>query len=97
MVRGANAGRIGFGIGDEFSDSRGQERGTDLHHQWHAHDLGDRRDIADEVEIELLIKRGVDRLEEPASSSVSPSGGAFTTASALMLPPAPGRFSMTTD
>src|SRR5438552_8737230 len=33
-----------------------------LHDIGHAHDAGNRRDIADEIEIELVVKRCVDRI-----------------------------------
>ena len=43
----------------------------------HAHDAGDRRDVADEIEIELVIERRVDRVRRTDQSSVWPSAGAL--------------------
>ena len=36
-------------------------RRVHLHHVGHAHDAGDRREVADEIEIELVVERRVDR------------------------------------
>src|SRR6516225_11817923 len=58
--RHADFARIGLGIGDELGDRRGWNR-------WIDHDLGkaddacDRCDVADEIEIELVVERRVDR------------------------------------
>ena len=65
------------------------------HHEWHATDARDRRDVADEIEVELVVKRRVDRVVATTRRSVWPSAAARTTASVAMLVPAPGRFSMT--
>ncbi len=72
MDRGAVAGRrhvdlarIGFGVGDELRNRRGRHRQVDLHHQRHAHDAGDRRDVADEIELEIVVERGVDGVVRP--------------------------------
>ena len=60
-----------------------------------ADDAGDRRDVADEVEIELVVERRIDCVVmQLTNRSVWPSGGARTTASVAMLVPPPGRFSM---
>src|SRR5215472_2968274 len=67
MVRGSDTGRgeidlagIGLGIGDELGNCFGWNR-------WmHRYDVSlpvnacDRRDVADEIETELVIERGVD-------------------------------------
>ena len=61
-----------------------------------ADDAGDRRDVADEIEIELIVERRVDRVRSEATKrAYSRPSGACTTASVPILPPAPGRFSMT--
>ena len=52
--------RIGLGVGDELRNGVDRERGMHLHHVRHADDAGDRRHVADEVEIELLVERRVD-------------------------------------
>jgi hypothetical protein len=52
--------RIGLGIGDELGDRFGRNRRIDLHHVGHAVDARDRRDVADEIVIELFVKRRVD-------------------------------------
>jgi hypothetical protein len=64
--RAADAGRrhgdlagIGLGIGDELGERLGREGGRHLHHERLGVDGGNGRDIAQEVVIELLIKRGV--------------------------------------
>ena len=38
-----------------------RNRRVHLHHVGHAHDAGDRREVADEIEIELVVERRVDR------------------------------------
>ena len=67
VLRRADAGRgitdlagIGFDIGDQLGNRLHRNRRIDLHHQRHAHDAGDRGDVADEIEIEILVQRGVD-------------------------------------
>ena len=69
MLRRAVAGRrhvdlagIGFGIGDELGNRLGRNRWIDLHDDGHADDARDRRDVADEIEIELVVERRVDRV-----------------------------------
>ena len=61
-----------------------------------ADDARDRRDVADEIEIELVVERRVDRVRRsrPGGACSRPAG-ARTTASVPILLPAPGRFSMT--
>jgi hypothetical protein len=55
----------------------------------------DRRDVANEIEIELVVERRVGRVVAPDHEQrVSVCGRARTTASVPMLLPAPGRFSM---
>jgi hypothetical protein len=53
--------RIGFGIGDEFRDGSSRHCGMDDHDLGHAHNTGHRRDVANEIEVELFVQRCVDR------------------------------------
>src|SRR5262249_61635534 len=53
--------RIDLGVGDEFRDRLGRDCWIYRHDQWGASDAGDRRDVADKIEIELVIERRVDR------------------------------------
>jgi hypothetical protein len=54
--RHVDAVGIGLGIGDELGDRRGRDRRVDHHHIGDAGDAADRRDVADEHEIELVVK-----------------------------------------
>src|SRR5450759_1929782 len=60
--RHVDLARIGFGISDELGNGPGRKRWIDLHDEWRAHDAGDRRDVADEIETELVVKRGIARV-----------------------------------
>ena len=67
MHRGAVARRrhvhlagIGLRIGDEFGDGLRRHVLVDRHHVRHAIERGDRRDVADEVELQVGVERGVD-------------------------------------
>ena len=69
MRRRADAGRshvdlarVGLRIGDEFGDGRCGERDIHVHHQGRADDARNRGDIADEIVIELLVERCIDRV-----------------------------------
>ena len=53
--------RIAFCVGDEFRNRRDRNCRVHQHNVWGAHDAGNWRDVADEIEIEFLIKRGIDR------------------------------------
>ena len=55
--------RIGFGVGDELGNGLGRNRWIDHHDKGIAHDARDGRDIADKVEVELVVERRVDRIE----------------------------------
>jgi hypothetical protein len=59
--RHADLARVRFGIGDEFRDRLGRQRGSHLHHQGQATDHRDRNDIADEIEAEGLVQRRIGR------------------------------------
>src|SRR5262245_29286402 len=54
--------RIGLGISDKVGDRLGWNRWIRHHDGGHASDASDRRDIADEIEIEFVVKRRVDRV-----------------------------------
>jgi hypothetical protein len=47
---------VGLGIGNEFRNRLDRKRGIDLHDVGLAVDARDRRDVADEVEIELIVQ-----------------------------------------
>src|SRR5262245_15610328 len=94
--RHADLARIGLGIGDELGDRLGWNRWIDHHDFGHPDDARDRRDVAQEIEIEVAVKRRVKwrspRSQEGAYTRLTPHG---RPASVPMLPPPPGRFSMT--
>ena len=52
---------IGLGIADELRNRLGRQHGIDRHDERHALDAGDRRDIAHENKIEVVVERRVDR------------------------------------
>jgi hypothetical protein len=52
----------GFGIGNELGNRLRRDRRMHLHDERHADDAGNGGDVADEIEIELLVKRCVDRV-----------------------------------
>src|SRR5262245_56784046 len=54
--------RIGLGISDKLGDSLGWNRWIHHHYSGHASDASDRRDSADEIEIEFVVERRVDRV-----------------------------------
>ena len=56
----ADFARVGLGVGDEIGNRFGRDGWICLQNNGHAHDGGDRRNVADEVEIELVVKRGID-------------------------------------
>src|SRR5215831_14237395 len=53
---------MGPGIGNEFGDRLGRKRWIYQHYKRHPDDPGDRRDVADEIEVEFLIERRVTRV-----------------------------------
>src|SRR5262249_5868996 len=53
---------IGLGIGNELGDCLGWERCIDHHDKGPTDKARDRRDVADEIEIELLVERRVARV-----------------------------------
>ena len=67
--RGPVAGRchvelagIGLGIGDQLGDGLDRQRGMHHHDVGEANDARDRLHLLDEIEIELVVERGVDRV-----------------------------------
>ena len=66
--RHVDLARIGLGIGDELGNGLGRNRWIDHHDIGHADDACDRRDVADEIEIELVVERRVDRVRRTAQA-----------------------------
>src|SRR5262249_50036023 len=71
MVSGTDAGRrhvdltwIGLGVGNELGNRLDRYRGVHLHGKRLAGNAPDRRNVADEIEIELVVEAGVDRVHE---------------------------------
>ena len=54
--------RIGFGISDELRNRFGRNRWIDHHDSGARGNARDRRDVADEIEIEFVVERRVDRV-----------------------------------
>jgi hypothetical protein len=62
----ARRGKVEFawmrlGVGNELGNCLGWNGRTHRHDGGHAGDAGDRRNVADKIEIELVEERGVDR------------------------------------
>ena len=69
--------RMGLRIGDELRNRRRRHRRVDHHDQGFAGDARDRRDVAQEVEAEIGIKRGADRVgRTDQQKRVTVGGGA---------------------
>src|SRR5262249_55952744 len=60
---GTDAG-IGLGIGDELGNRLDRHRGVHLYGKRLASNARNRRDVANEIEIELVVERRVDRVHE---------------------------------
>src|SRR6516165_8370682 len=60
--RHANLARISLGVGDELGNRLHWYRWMDLHDKRRTGDAGDRSNIADEIEIKLVVERRVDRV-----------------------------------
>ena len=58
--RHVDLARVGFDVVDELLDGLRRHVVVDHHHVRHAHEAADRRDVADEVERQLLVERRVD-------------------------------------
>ena len=66
---GADAGRgevelagIGLGVGDQFRDGLDRQVVVHDHHVGRARRAGDRRDVAQEIEVQVLVERVVDHV-----------------------------------
>jgi hypothetical protein len=55
----ARPGALCFGVGDEFGDRFGRNRWMHHHDVGHDHNAGDRRDVVDEIEAKVVVKRRV--------------------------------------
>src|SRR5215813_12323483 len=53
---------IGLGMGNELGDRLCRKRWIYQHYKGPAGDARDRRDVADEVKIELVVERRIDRV-----------------------------------
>src|SRR6266540_4017088 len=69
MARASNLARrhvdlawISLGISDELRDRASWNRWIHQHDVGHDNNAGDRRDVADEIEVELVIECRVDRV-----------------------------------
>src|SRR5262249_116815 len=82
MVSGTDTGRrhldlagIGFGMGDELGNRLDRHGWIHLHDKGLAMNARDRRDVADQVEIELVVERGVDRIHRSGHKERIPVRG----------------------
>src|SRR5262249_9222392 len=69
VLRRAVAGRrhvdlawVGLGIGDELGDCLGRNRWMHHHDIRYPRDAADRCDVSHEIEAEICVQRGVDRI-----------------------------------
>src|SRR5215471_208657 len=85
---------ISLGISDELGDRLGRNRWMHHHDVGHDNNAGDRRDVADEIEVELVIECRVERVRRSGHKERIAVRERTTTASVAILLPAPGRFSM---
>ncbi len=60
--RHVDSARIGLGIGDELRDCLGRNRWMHHHHISYPRDAADRCDVSHEIEAEICVERGVDRI-----------------------------------
>src|SRR6185295_11002330 len=51
---------VRFCIGDKLWHGSDRDRRMDFHHERGAHNSGNWGNVADEIEVELVVKRGVD-------------------------------------
>ena len=75
--RHVDLARIGLGIGDEFGDRLGRKRRIHHHHIGIAADAGDRRDVAEEIEVQLFVERCIDRVGDADQQEHVPVGRRF--------------------
>src|SRR6516162_3574679 len=71
----ADLARISLSIGDELRNGLYRHRGMDLYGKRVSSNARDRRDVADEIEIELVVEGGVDRVHSDASEKRIAGGG----------------------
>src|SRR5262249_12664849 len=57
----ADPARVGLAVGDELANGPGWNRWVHLHDMGHAYDARDWRNITDEIVVEFLEQRRVDR------------------------------------
>ena len=76
--------QFGLGVGDELGNRLDRHRGIHLHDIGLAMNTRDRRDVADEIEVELCIKRRVDRVRRTCKEK-RVAVGRGTTASVPIL------------
>jgi hypothetical protein len=62
--------RMGLGIADRLGNRACRKGRLHYQHARRARDAGDRRDVVDEVEIEIFVKRRVDRVCVRGTKSV---------------------------
>jgi len=60
--RHAELARIGLGVSDELGNCLSRDQWIYHHDVGHDNNAGDGRDVADEIEIQLVIERRVDRV-----------------------------------
>jgi hypothetical protein len=58
--------RIGLGVSDELGDGLGGDRWVDDQDQGQTDQSGDRRDVANEIEIQFFVERRIDRIRRRA-------------------------------
>src|SRR5947208_2453719 len=61
--RHGDLARIGLGVGEELRSRLGQKRWMYHHNEGYAADTCDRRDVADDIEIELVVERRINRVK----------------------------------
>ena len=82
-------------MGNELRNRVRGDRGVHGHDIGDADDAGDRRNVADEIEVEFLVERGIDRVCRSNQKKCVAISRKRTTASVPILLPPPGRFSVT--
>src|SRR5262249_31910474 len=65
---------ISLGISDELGDRLGRNRWMHHHDVGHDNNAGDRRDVADEIEVELVIECRVERVRRSGHKERSAAG-----------------------
>src|SRR5262249_40647554 len=83
--------RMGLGVGDELGNRLGRDRWIHYQDLGCADDGRDRRDVADEVEIDLVVERGVDRVVTTDKGRGEAVGGAGQAGCGADIAPAAGR------